>query len=102
MPEQPAAWTQQKYKMVYNQTQTEAYFPDAYGRVWFGLITAIESYNRDNASPDEARVLALFNGKALRTVNEGLRRAAAAVLDKRIEETTRELHRLQMERLAEL
>lgn len=94
MPDQPTAW--HKYNVSYNQTEVEAYFDDLPGRIWRGLISTIASYDRDNASPVQAKILALFRGQAVESAQGVAERAATRLaLDGRIEAAKAEVQRLQ-------
>jgi hypothetical protein len=63
MPAQPSAW--QRYNVSYNQSKVEDCFDDLPGRIWRGLVANLATYDRPNASPIQAQVLALFRGGAL-------------------------------------
>ena len=39
IPDEPDEW--HKYDMVYDQAAAESYFPDVYGRIWFGLQSSM-------------------------------------------------------------
>ena len=94
LPEPPPSWS--KYAMAYNQSEAEAYFEDAAGRVWRGLGSWCRSYDRSNASPVEAAVLAIWLGRDVAGVV-----ADAAEAEKRRGEIAREIAELEA-RLREL
>jgi hypothetical protein len=97
LPRQPAGWDG-KYNMSYNQTLVELYFDDVVGRVWRGLGRAVGSYDRGNASPEQALVLGLFRGAPLEALRAAGRAAARRALDRRVAAAERELAGLRAQR----
>ena len=84
--------------MSYNQTLVELYFDDVLGRVWRGLGRAVGSYDRGNASPEQALVLGLFRGAPLEALRAAGRAAARRALDRRVAAAERELAGLRTQR----
>ena len=69
----------------YNQTSAEAYFTDAYERIWTGLVNLMAAYASPTsglASPEHARIAALFRGKS---ASEAL--AVAVAMEKQAADT---------------
>ena len=55
--------------MEYNQSAAEHYFIDQYNRIWTGLVNLMTAYSSPNsglASPEHAKIAALFFGKSLK------------------------------------
>ena len=96
IPAQPEAWD--KYDMAYNQSAVEDYFPDVYRRIWTALNSRIASYDRDNASPEESQILAIFRGSSTADAARVARRVATHLLDAHIQELEAELTRRKAQR----
>jgi hypothetical protein len=67
IPAEPTSW--KKYNMKYNQSAADAYFTDAYNRIWNGLVNLIAAYESPSSglahTPLQMQIAALFRGKSV-------------------------------------